>query len=164
MSTNPYYEGNSEGVIAHLNNTVNLVLRELPNYTVQAGRDQIRDAVTNAVTQRWHLTPARDANFAAPETAVQESIDYAEENVRLVAENEKLARALVIAVEASSALAGQAIMVDKYNEGVEVIEKAQAALKELGTSIDESNARIAELSEQAGAIGLHDLYESVRSV
>ena len=56
MSTNPYYDGNKEGVIAHLRNTLKAEFNPAAYFTW----DKQIDALVTAIIQRWHLTPARD--------------------------------------------------------------------------------------------------------
>jgi hypothetical protein len=56
QSTNPFYDGNTEGVKAHLRNTIRLEL----NPAAFANVVDQQEALVNAITQRWHLTPARE--------------------------------------------------------------------------------------------------------
>lgn len=54
-STNPFYKGNVAGVVAHLRNTIRL---EFNPPAFETWEDQI-EALTDAITQRWHLIPAQ---------------------------------------------------------------------------------------------------------
>lgn len=93
MSTNPFYDGNNEGVVAHLTNTMRLVLRE------NGFSESLGEKLSDAVSQRWHLTPAQDVIDGTMSTAAAHADNVADMRSRiddLLEENARFSEAIEV--------------------------------------------------------------------
>jgi hypothetical protein len=134
QSTNPYYEGNTDGVKAHLRNTVKIEVGKV-SLAPYIDPERFVDNIVAAVTQRWHLTHANDL-----ENEVNDLAKLSEENqtLRTIVETFKQLDEINAHVDALNEVRDNILaQIDEYETASALLdEKGAAALDTLTELMD----------------------------